>query len=40
VDPALQRLMDMGFPEEQSRAALARHRGDENAAVNDLVSSL
>jgi hypothetical protein len=36
----VQRLVDMGFAAEQARAALDRNAGDENAAINDLVSSL
>mmetsp|Transcript_15250 Transcript_15250/g.22934 ORF Transcript_15250/g.22934 Transcript_15250/m.22934 type:complete len:191 (-) Transcript_15250:219-791(-) len=35
-DGPVQRLVEMGFAAEDARAALARHGGDENAAVNDL----
>jgi uncharacterized UBP type Zn finger protein len=37
---AVQRLVDMGFPQEQVIDALGRNGGDENAAVNFLLSSL
>ena len=40
VDPAVRRLMDMGFAEDKVRAALSDNRGDENAAVEQLLSSL
>lgn len=39
-DAITMRLVDMGFPKEASRAALIKHNGDENAAVNELISSL
>lgn len=37
---AVQRLMDMGFPEDAARRALAENNFDENAAVNTLLSTL
>lgn len=37
VDEKLQRVMEMGFPEDQAREALAKFDGDENAAVNSLL---
>ncbi len=40
VDASVQRLVDMGFPEDASRRAIAKHRGDENAAVNEIVSNM
>lgn len=40
VSPALRRLMDMGFPEEAARNALLASKGDENAAVEALLSNL
>ena len=40
VHPALKRLLDMGFPEEQCRSALLDHKGDENAAVEQLLASI
>mmetsp|Transcript_15040 Transcript_15040/g.24905 ORF Transcript_15040/g.24905 Transcript_15040/m.24905 type:complete len:198 (-) Transcript_15040:55-648(-) len=39
-DAITMRLVDMGFPKEASRAALIKHNGDENAAVNELIASL
>ena len=39
-DAVTMRLVDMGFPKEASRAALIKHNGDENAAVNELIASL
>ena len=32
--------MDMGFPEDLVRKSLLDHKGDENAAVEQLLSSL
>jgi ubiquitin-conjugating enzyme (huntingtin interacting protein 2) len=40
VHPALQRLLDMGFPETDCRTALLEHKGDENAAVEQLLASI
>lgn len=40
VSPALRRLLDMGFPEEACKKALADAKGDENAAVDALLSGL
>ena len=40
VDPAVRRLMEMGFAEDKVRSALSDNRGDENAAVEQLLSSL
>lgn len=40
VNPAVLRLMDMGFSEEASRAALSSSKLDENAAVEALLSSM
>ncbi|CAK4777496.1 unnamed protein product [Aphanomyces euteiches] len=37
---AVQRLMDMGFPKDNVRQALAETKGDENAAVEKLLMSL
>ncbi|CAK4087539.1 unnamed protein product [Aphanomyces euteiches] len=37
---AVQRLMDMGFPKDKVRQALAETKGDENAAVEKLLMSL
>ncbi|RHY36900.1 hypothetical protein DYB38_008220 [Aphanomyces astaci] len=37
---AVQRLVDMGFPKDQVRQALAETKGDENAAVERLLTSL
>ncbi|DAZ93826.1 TPA: hypothetical protein N0F65_009334 [Lagenidium giganteum] len=39
-DEAVQRLTDMGFAEDQARRALAECKGDENAAVEKLLSSM
>ena len=40
IPPAVQRLMEMGFDEQSSRNALAKHKNDENAAVNELLGGL
>ena len=40
IPPAVQRLMEMGFDEQMSRTALLKHKNDENAAVNDLLTSM
>ena len=40
VHPAVRRLMDMGFEEGPSRQALLDAKGDENAAVEALLSSM
>lgn len=40
VSPALRRLMDMGFDEAAARGALLKAKGDENAAVEILLSGL
>jgi uncharacterized UBP type Zn finger protein len=40
ADAAVRNLMDMGFDESAARAALDKHGGDENAAVNELLSSM
>lgn len=40
IPPAVQRLMDMGFDEQSSRSALAKHKNDENAAVNELLGGM
>ncbi|KAF1774980.1 Ubiquitin-conjugating enzyme, active site [Phytophthora cactorum] len=39
-DAALSRLIDMGFPTDQAKAALQAANGDENAAIEKLVSSM
>uniref|UniRef100_A0AAV1TEF2 E2 ubiquitin-conjugating enzyme n=1 Tax=Peronospora matthiolae TaxID=2874970 RepID=A0AAV1TEF2_9STRA len=39
-DAALSRLMDMGFPSDKAKAALLAANGDENAAIENLVSSM
>jgi uncharacterized UBP type Zn finger protein len=36
--PAVRRLMEMGFPAEAARKALDDNGGDENAAINSLLS--
>ena len=38
--PPVQRLMDMGFDEQNARVVLAKHKNDENAAVNELLNSM
>ena len=38
--PALQRLLDMGFPEADCRKALLDHKGDESAAIEQVLASL
>jgi ubiquitin-conjugating enzyme (huntingtin interacting protein 2) len=38
VPPAVRRLMDMGFEENAVKAALMKAKGDENAAVEALLS--
>ena len=38
--PALQRLLDMGFPEADCRQALLDHKGEENAAIEQLLANL
>ena len=38
--PALRRLLDMGFPEADCRQALLDHKGDENAAIEQLLANL
>lgn len=40
MHPTLKKLVDMGFPEEQARKALQDSNGDENAAVEILLSSM
>ena len=40
IPPAVRRLMDMGFDESMSRNALAKHKNDENAAVNELLGGI
>jgi ubiquitin-conjugating enzyme (huntingtin interacting protein 2) len=40
VSPAVRRLMDMGFEENAVKAALMKAKGDENAAVEALLSGL
>lgn len=40
IPPAVLKLMEMGFEETQCRQALAKHKMDENAAVNELLSSM
>lgn len=40
VPAAVQRLMDMGFEQGASMRALAKHKMDENAAVEELLSSM
>jgi ubiquitin-conjugating enzyme (huntingtin interacting protein 2) len=40
IPPAVRRLMDMGFDEGMSRDALAKHKNDENAAVNELLGGM
>lgn len=40
VHPSVKRLMDMGFTEESVRQALLDCKGDENAAVEVLLSSM
>ena len=35
--PGVQRLMDMGFPEERCREALLEAKGDENVAIEKLL---
>ncbi|CAI5700817.1 unnamed protein product [Peronospora effusa] len=37
---ALLRLIDMGFPSDQAKAALLAANGDENAAIENLVGSM
>ena len=37
IHPSLQRMMDMGFPEQQCRDALLQAKGDENAALEVLL---
>lgn len=39
-DAALSRLMDMGFPSEKAKAALQATNGDENAAIEHLISTM
>ena len=36
-DPTLQAIVQMGFPEEDARKALAQHKGDMQAALNALL---
>ena len=40
VHPAVERLMGMGFPEDKVRAALLKAKGSEEAAIEELLSSL
>jgi uncharacterized UBP type Zn finger protein len=40
TNPAVQRLMEMGFDESKARKALLENKGDENAAVEQLLSSM
>eukprot|EP01034_Spumella_vulgaris_P027690 gene27690-34452_t len=40
MHPVLKKLIDMGFPEDVSRKALLDSHGDENAAVEILLSSM
>ncbi|TYZ66703.1 hypothetical protein PybrP1_000794 [[Pythium] brassicae (nom. inval.)] len=39
-DAAVSRLTDMGFPADQAKAALLACEGDENAAIEKLLSSM
>ncbi|KAF4317089.1 hypothetical protein BBO99_00008017 [Phytophthora kernoviae] len=39
-DAAISRLIDMGFPADQAKSALLACNGDENAAIEKLVSSM
>ncbi|KAG7397991.1 ubiquitin-conjugating enzyme E2 K [Phytophthora boehmeriae] len=39
-DAAISRLTDMGFPADQAKSALLACNGDENAAIEKLVSSM
>ena len=34
----VQRIMEMGFPEDAAKEALEKFNGDENAAINSLLS--
>ena len=36
-DTAISNICEMGFDREAAKAALAKHKGDESAAVNDLL---
>ena len=38
--PGLAQLLAMGFSEDRSRAALRRHDGNIQAAINDLLASV
>lgn len=38
--PAVVRLMEMGFEEDKARQALLEFKGDENAAIEKLLSSM
>lgn len=38
MSPALQRLIDMGFPEADARKALTAAKGNEEQAVEALLS--
>jgi ubiquitin-conjugating enzyme (huntingtin interacting protein 2) len=40
ISPPLRRLMDMGFEEGLARSALMKAKGDENAAVEALLSGV
>ena len=40
IPAPVRRLMDMGFPEDAVRSALARTKGDENAAVEVLLGGM
>ncbi len=40
MHPTLKKLVDMGFPEDAARQALLDSHGDENAAVEILLSSM
>jgi ubiquitin-conjugating enzyme (huntingtin interacting protein 2) len=40
VHPSLKRLLDMGFAEDACRQALLDHKGNEDAAIEQVLSSL
>lgn len=40
MHPTLKKLVDMGFPEDVARKALLDSNGDENAAIEVLLSSM
>mmetsp|Transcript_18628 Transcript_18628/g.33334 ORF Transcript_18628/g.33334 Transcript_18628/m.33334 type:complete len:193 (+) Transcript_18628:1310-1888(+) len=39
VDTKVKQLTEMGFPTDKAKAALAKHNGDLNRALNDLFTS-